>query len=141
MQTDQSSKIKVLSSIDPAAIYNSNGTKTGAVIDTAGFESLTFVTQTGVLTDGTWTTLVYGGNVANLSDEAVLTGASLIDPDLALAITIDSLAVRQGINIAKAGFRYYRIKATQAAASTGGFLCGIAILGSARFAPVALTPA
>lgn len=141
MHTDLSSEIKVLASIDPAAIYNSNGTKTGATIDAAGFDSLTFVTQTGVITDGTWTTKTYGGNASDMSDEAELTGSSLIDPNLSLAITVDSKAVRQGISIVQAGFRYYRCKATQAAATTGGFICQTAILAKPRIAPVALTPA
>jgi hypothetical protein len=47
MKTDLSSEILVKPSIDPAAIYNANGTKTGAIIDTQGYESLTFVLSVG----------------------------------------------------------------------------------------------
>jgi hypothetical protein len=137
MNTDQVTKMKVLTSIDPAVIYNSNGTKTGSTIDTAGYESLTFVFQTGVLTDGTWATQVFGGNASNMSDEAQLTGNNLINADLSEAITDDSVCKRQGVNVAAAGFRYYRMKATQAAATTGGYVAGLAILSNPRVMPVA----
>ncbi len=143
MKTDQSSEMKVLASIDPAVIYNSNGTKTGAIIDSAGFESLTFVLQTGVLTDGTWTSKVYAGAASNMSDEVEITvaGGGLISADSSLAITDDSVAERVGVNIAATGLRYYRQKATQAAATTGGYISGCAILSNPRFAPVSLTAA
>jgi hypothetical protein len=64
-----------------------------------------------------------------------LTGNNLIGADLSFAITDDSVTKRQGVNIAAANNRYYRMKATQAAATTGGFVAGVAILGKPRFAP------
>lgn len=135
MKTDLSSEILVKPSIDPAVIYAGNGTKTGAIIDTQGYEALTFVLQTGVLTDGTWTSGIYGSNDSGMAGEAQLTGNQIIGTDTAEAITDDSVCKREGVNIAAAGFRYYRQKATQASASTGGYLCGCAILGKPRFAP------
>ena len=137
MHTDIDSEIKVLSSIDPAVIYNGNGTKTGATIDTQGYEALEFVFTSGVLTDGTWTTQVFGSNASNMSGEVQLTGANLVSADLSFAITDDSVSKRQGVNVAAAGYRYYRMKATQASATTGGYVSGVAILAKPRFMAVA----
>jgi hypothetical protein len=138
MKTDQSSVIKLLPSIDPAVIYAANGTKTGATIDSAGYESLTFGIQTGVLTDGTLTSAVYGSAASDMTGEVQLTGNQLIGTDPTFAITDDSTVKRVGVNIAACPtYRYYRQKVTQAAASTGGYICGHAVLGNPRFAPVA----
>lgn len=138
MQTDQVTKLKLLESIAAAAIYAANGTKTGATIDSAGYESLTFALQSGALTDGTWTSAVYGSNDSGMAGEVQLTGTDLIGSDPSFAITDDNVLKSVGVNLAKLAqtYRYFRQKATQAAASTGGFLCGQAILGSPRFAPV-----
>lgn len=137
MRTDKSSEMLVKSSIDPAAIYNANGTKTGAIIDSQGYESLTFVLQTGVLTDGTWTTGIFGSAASDMTGEVQLTGNQIIGIDNAEAITDDSVCKREGVNLAatSALYRYYRHKATQAAATTGGFVAGLAILQSPRFSP------
>jgi len=135
MHTDLHSEILIKASIDPAAIYNANGTKTGAIIDTQGYESLEFALIAGVITDGTWTSGIYGSNDSGMAGEVQLSGNNIIGADLTFAITDDSVVKREGVNIAAAGFRYYRQKATQAAATTGGFLCGIAILARPRFAP------
>lgn len=140
MRTDQVSLLSVLPSTNPAAIYNSNGTLVGATIDTKGYHSLTFVTQSGVLTDGTWTQKIYGSNDSGMSGEVELTGVQLIGAEPAFAITEDGVCKRVGVNIPSVGYRYYRLKLTQAAASTGGFIAALAILGSPMVAPVAATP-
>lgn len=138
MKVDQASLIKPLNSTNAQAIYNSNGTLTGATIDTLGYNSLTFVTQTGVLTDGTWTQKVYGSNASDMSGEAEIIAPNLIGAEPTLAITDDAVCKRVGVLIENAGFRYYRLKLTQAAATTGGFISSMALLGNPAFAPVAL---
>lgn len=139
MKTDLATEISVLASIDPAAIYNSNGTKTGAIIDTQGYESLTFTLQSGVLTDGTWTSAVFASDDSGMSGEVDVSATCLIGATAgpSFAITDDSKVKRVGVNLALANKRYFRIKATQAAATTGGFMCGEAILAKPRYAPVA----
>jgi hypothetical protein len=136
------SKMKAVPCIDPAVIYNSNGTKTGAIINAAGYSGIEFVLTTGVLTDGTWTTAVYGSNDSGMAGEVQLTvdgGAhpGLISADLAIAITDDSITDRQGVDVDKAGFQYYRFKATQAAATTGGYISVAALLVNPHVMPVA----
>ncbi len=137
MKTDQSSVIKILPSIDPAVIYAANGTKTGAIINAAGYESLTFGIQTGVVTDGTLTSAIYGSADSGMAGEVQLTGNQLIGTDPSFAITDDSAVKRVGVNLAACPtYQYFRQKVTQAAASTGGYVCGHAVLGNPRFAPV-----
>lgn len=134
MRTDQSSTKRVLPCINPAAAITGNATTTGATIDSAGYESLTFVAQTGVVTDGTFTGQVWGGNASNMSDEVQLTAAELIGSNIAIATTDDGVCERVGVNIHAVGKRYYRLKMVQAGATTGGFLAASAILENPRFA-------
>lgn len=130
------SKILVKASIDPAAIYNSNGTKTGAIINAKGYAQVEFVLQTGVLTDGTWTDAIFGSNDSGMAGEVQLTTTTgLISADLTEVITDDSVCKRQGVDVEKAGFQYYRQKATQAAATIGGFISGLAILANPAVMP------
>jgi hypothetical protein len=132
------SKMKAVPCVDPAAIYNSNGTKTGATLDALGYSHIEFVTITGVLTDGTWTSAIFGSNAANMSGEVQLTSTTgLLGADLAIAITDDSATDRQGVDVHKAGYRYYRQKLTQASATTGGFIASAALLLNPAVMPVA----
>lgn len=135
MKTGQSSEILIKPSTAPAAAVTGNGSTVGATIDTQGYESLTFVVSTGVVTDGTFAGAVYGGNASNMSDEVQLTGTDLIGSDIAIATTDDGVCERVGVNIAKVAKRYYRLKLTQAGATSGGFVSAQAILGNPRFLP------
>lgn len=133
--------LKVVPCINPAAAITGNGVTTGATINAAGFESLTFVAQTGVVTDGTFTGQIFAGNASNMSDEAQLTAADLIGAPSANAVDIaaadDNVCERVGVNLQKVRKQYYRIKVTQAGATSGGFLAAHAILSQPRTAPVA----
>lgn len=137
MRTDQSSVKKILPSTAPAAAITGNGVTTGSTIDSQGFESLTFVASTGVITDGTFAGAIFGGNASNMSDEVQLTAAQLIGSDIAIATTDDGVCERVGVNIAAVGKRYYRLKLTQAGATSGGFISAQAILENPRFAATA----
>lgn len=136
MRTDQSSTIKVLPSLAPAAAVTANATVAGAIIDTKGYDSLTFVVSTGVVTDGTFAGKIYGDTAAGMGTEVELTGNQLIGSNIAIAITDDGVCERVGVNIqACNGFRYFRLKLTQAGASTGAFISHQAILGNPAIAP------
>jgi hypothetical protein len=135
MQTDKSSTKKVSPSTAPAAAVTGNGVTTGSTIDTQGFEALTFVVSTGVITDGTFTGEVFAGTLANMSDEVALTSADLIGSAPAIAATDDGVCERVGVNVAKVAKQYYRLKLTQAGATSGGFISAQAILEGPRFAP------
>lgn len=140
MHSDLSSEILVQPSINPAAIVNGNATTTGATINTSGYESLTFVLQSGVMTDGTLEGSVFGGNAANMSDEVQLAAADLIGsegtgPGIEILATEDNVTQRVGVNIARVAKQYYRLKVAQTGATTGGFFCASAILAKPRQAP------
>lgn len=129
--------LKFVPSTNPAAGITGNGVTTGATIDTKGFNGLTFNVQTGVVTDGTFTGQVFGGNASNMSDEVALTADQLIGSVSAIATTDDGVCERVGVNLAKVGKRYYRLKLTQAGATTGGFVAVQALLTMPNAAPVA----
>jgi hypothetical protein len=142
MNTDQSTSLLIKPCINPGAAITGNGTTTGATIDMSTapeFESLTFVVQTGTITDGSFAGAVYGGNASNMSDEVQLTGADLIGTDIALAATDDNKVARVGVNHARVNKQYYRLKLVQAGATSGGILGATAVLGNPRFKPTALT--
>lgn len=137
MQTDQSSKILVKSSTTPAAALTANGVTTGSTIDTLGFNSLTFVVHTGVVTDGTFAGVIYGDSASNMATEVALTGSDLIGSNIAIATTDDGVCERVGVNMAKVQgtYRYFRLKLTQAGATTGAFIAAQAILGNPAISP------
>lgn len=129
--------LKVVPSTTPAAAITGNAVTTGATIDTKGFNGLTFAVSTGVVTDGTFTGQVFGGNASNMSDEVALTADQLIGAAPAIATTDDGVCERVGVNLSRVGKRYYRLKLTQAGATSGGFLSAQAILTMPNAAPVA----
>lgn len=137
MRLDQSTTILPKVSLAPAAITTGNATVAGAIIDTQGFNSLTFVVMTGVVTDGTFSCVIYGDSASGMGTEVALTGSDLIGSVPAIAITDDGVCERVGVNLAKlAGtYRYFRLKLTQAGASTGGFVSHFAILGNPSIMP------
>lgn len=129
--------IKVVPSTAPAAAITGNGVTTGATIDAKGFNALTFVVSTGVITDGTFTGQIFGGNASDMSDEVAVAAADLIGAAPAIATTDDGVCERVGVNLAALRKRYYRLKLTQAGATSGGILSAQAILSQPSVAPVA----
>lgn len=129
--------IKVLPSTTPAAALTANGVTVGATIDTKDFNALTFVVSTGVVTDGTFTGQVFGGDASDMSDEVAVAAADLIGSAPAIATTDDGVCERVGVKLASVRKRYYRLKLTQAGATAGAFISAQAILSMPRSAPVA----
>lgn len=131
---DLHNNIKITPCVNPAAAITGNGTTTGATIDTQGFESLEFVVQSGVMTDGSIAWTVYEGDASNMSDEASVAAADLIGTAPTTAATDDGVCEKVGY---KGNKRYVRIKGVQSGATSGGFVAAVAIQGHARNAPVA----
>lgn len=129
--------LKVVPCIAPAAALTANGVTVGATIDAKDFNALTFVVSTGVVTDGTFAGVIFGGNAANMSDEVALTAAELIGAAPAIATTDDGVCERVGVHLGSVRKRYYRLKLTQAGATVGAFISAQAIQGMPRSAPVA----
>jgi hypothetical protein len=134
---DLHSNIKVSPAINPGAILT-DGTSTGATIDTKDYGSLEFVVVSGALTDGTFTCSLWESDDSGMSGETEVTAsASLLGSAIVLAgatAAHDNATNRIGYRGNK---RYVRIKVVRASTSTGGYLCAIAVQGHPRIAPVA----
>ena len=127
--------LKFTLAIGPVVITG-NGSTVGATIDTQSFGSLEFLLQSGVITDGGFTTEVYEGDAANMSDEALVADAELLgtEADASFIVSDDSTTKKIGYRGNK---RYVRLKLVQAGATTGGLMSVTAVQGRARNAPVA----
>ena len=112
----------------------SDTTTAGAIIDRDGFEALEILVFSGVLTDGAYELVIEDGDVANLSDAAVVASTFLLGVFTDLALTDDATIERIGYIGHK---RYVRISVITTGTTTSGFLAGAALLGSAKHAPVA----
>jgi len=131
---DLKNNISTLVGLDLAAISSST-TTVGNIIDTAGFESTTFVQAIGTLTDGTYTLLIEDGNDSGLSDAAAVADDFLIGTEAATVLSVSDTNSRIGYVGKK---RYVRASIVSATVTIGVAAAGvIAILGSAHSNPVA----
>ena len=98
------------------AVYTA--TKVGEIIDTQGYESLTFLIQSGTITTGTFTPKIEDG------DDAALADASDVDSDFLLGTIADAtFAATDDDTVKKIGVvskkRYVRITLTGASTPNG----------------------
>ena len=105
----------------------------GAIIDTAGYESLEYYIQSATLTDGTYTVQLFHGNDSGLSDATQVTG-ELILGSAAFALTEDNTVKRVGYIGKK---RYVRIRIVSTVVTTGGTISAVAVLGTPHHGPAA----
>ena len=115
---------------------STNTTTAGAIIDTLGYESVTFVLQSGTLTDGAYTPLIEDGDNSGLSDAAAVADDFLLGTEAgaAFALTDDNTTKRIGYVGKK---RYVRVSVVSTSVSSGGTLGGVCVLGSAITRPTA----
>tara|TARA_Y100001970_G_scaffold266398_1_gene355045 strand:+ start:7182 stop:7583 length:402 start_codon:yes stop_codon:yes gene_type:complete len=107
---------------------SSDTTTNGVIIDTAGYESILFIIQSGTITDGTYTSLIQEGDDSGLSDAASVADADLTNTEasIAFAATDDNTSK----SIAYVGDkRYVRLNIVSASTSSGGTLSAVAIKG------------
>lgn len=108
-----------------------DATTNGAIIDTAGFESVEFVLQTGTVTAGTVTPALQDGNDAALADAAAVAADDVLGAFVTLSASNGTTRVGY---VGKK--RYVRLDVVTAGGAnlvTGA----VAVLGSPRVAPVA----
>lgn len=108
-------------------------TTNGVIIDTQGYESVTFIFQAGTLSDGTYTPLIQDGDDSGLSDAAAVSDTFLIGTESAAALDTSNTVSRIGYVGKK---RYVRFNAVSASTSSGGTLGAVVVLGSAKHNPV-----
>lgn len=128
---DLKNNIVEVNALDIQAI-STDTTTAGEIIDTQGFESITFVAQAGTLTDGTYTVKVEVGDNSALSDAADATTDELIGSLPALSAS--NAVGRVGVLTGK---RYVRLSLVSTSTSTGGTLGAVAIKGHAALGATA----
>ncbi|MCA1971249.1 MAG: hypothetical protein LDL44_00275 [Caenispirillum sp.] len=137
---DLMNSIHPLVALAPVVVAD-NTAQVGTVIDTAGFNSLTFVLATGTLadTDATFAVLVEEGDEADLSDAAAVADADLIGTEALAGFDFaDDGATRK---IGYAGYkRYVRLTVTPTGNSGNAPLAAIAVLGHPASQPTANPP-
>jgi hypothetical protein len=109
-------------------------TTEGEIIDTYGYESLTYVLYSQAITDGDYAPVIEVGNESDLSD------AEAIDSDFLLGALADASFASSDANSTKrigvvSEKRYIRLSIASTNTSTGGTLGATALLGHPRRAP------
>lgn len=140
MLRDLCNNIHVLRAISPVVVTD-NTAQVSQIIDTAGYESLTFAINTGTLSDAdaTVTALVEDGDAANLSDAAAVDDQFLIGTEVLASFQFDDDNETRKIGYTGTK-RYVRLTLTPAA-NTGNIPVGaIAILGHPVKRPTANPP-
>ncbi|MBC3889508.1 hypothetical protein GH810_14435 [Acetobacterium paludosum] len=131
---DMYNNIKQQNAFNSQAI-TTNTTVNGEIIDTAGFNSLTFIVKAGTITDGDYAVSLMEGDNAALTDAALVADADLLGLEAGASFTADTddnKTTRIGYRGNK---RYVRLSITTTNVTTGGAISAVAILGNPQFAP------
>lgn len=130
---DLHNNIESRPSANPAAAITGNATVNEATINRDGYESIEWVIQSGVITDGQFAYQVWAGDASNMSDEAQVTAPELLGTAPTFVATTDNNKSK------KVGYcgpkQYARLKRVQSGATSGGFMASQAILGRPKNAP------
>lgn len=128
---DLKNNIHVTKALNIAAISSST-TTAGVEIDTAGYESVTFVIESGAYTDGTFTPLVQESDTSG-SYSGSVADADLIGTEADAALSAAHGRSLVGYNGKK---RYVKLSIVSTSVSSGATVGATAILGHARHNPV-----
>ena len=135
MEHDLTSKIKIVQALDSAAASGTTP-EVGDIIDTKGYESLTYVVQTGAVTDaGTAAGIVASfteDDAAGMGSATTVPAAQVLGSISILLDTDDDKVFRVGIIGKK---RYQKITLT-GTTGTDAVVSAIAILGNPYSMPV-----
>jgi hypothetical protein len=135
MLQDLCSDIKVVRGLSPV-VATDNTALVSQIVDTAGYESLTWIIQTGTLADAdaTFAVTMHHGDASDLSDAAAVTSDDLIGT-LALAsftFADDNKQRKLGYKGTK---RYVRLTITPSNNTGDAPIAVAAILGHPRLCP------
>ena len=124
-QFDTASTLDPRVGLNTAAI-TSNTTTNGVIIDTQGYNSLTFLLNVGARTDGTYTPTIQHGDAANLSDATTVGADDLIG-------TFAGAAISAANTVRKIGYvgnrRYVRLGVVSTTVTSGATVGATAVLG------------
>lgn len=130
---DLKTKINDVIALNSASI-TSDTTTVGNEIDTAGYESITFIPSVGTVTDGTYTPSITecdtsGGTFTAVAD------ADLIGTESDAALSASNTSARIGY-VGKKRYVKFSVVSASTTSGTTGATC-MAVLGSPKHAPVA----
>ena len=138
---DNFNEINVKRVLSPASVAD-NTAQVGEIVDSKGFNSLTYLIATGSLADAdaTFTVLLEDGDAANLSDAAAVADAYLLGTE-----ALSSFIFSDDNKCFKLGYignkRYTRLTITPGANASAALLSAVAVLGEAQIQPTANPPA
>ena len=143
MRQDLCNNIHPVRAISPAAAGTDNTAMVSQIIDTAGYDSLTFVINIGANTDAnaTFTVLVEDGDVSTLTDNAAVADNQLIGTEALAGFTYaDDNELRKIGYLG--GKRYVRLTITPSGNDAGNiYVDAVALLGHPFTAPTSNPPA
>jgi len=129
MKRDMKTLIKNVKAFAPAVV-STDATTAGEIIDTKGFESITFLLQ-GTITAGDITPLIQDGDDAALGDAANVVDDFLIGTEAAAKLITTTTESKIGYVGKK---RYVRLSAVSANSCNIVFACQ-AVLGNSEINP------
>ena len=138
---DNFNEINVKRVLSPASVAD-NTAQVGEIVDSKGFNSLTYLIATGSLADAdaTFTVLLEDGDAANLSDAAAVADAYLLGTE-----ALSSFIFSDDNKCFKLGYignkRYTRLTITPGGNASAALLSAVAVLGEAQIQPTANPPA
>jgi len=138
---DNFNEINVKRVLSPASVAD-NTAQVGEIVDSKGFNSLTYLIATGSLADAdaTFTVLLEDGDASNLADAVAVADAYLLGTE-ALASFIfsdDNKCFKLGYIGNK---RYTRLTITPGGNASAALLSAVAVLGEAQIQPTVNPPA
>ena len=138
---DQMNDLHPKRAISPVSVSD-NTAQVSQIIDTAGYEALTFVIAAGSLadSDATFAVLVEDGDASNLSDAAEVDDAYLIGTEALAGFQFDDDNEPRKIGY-KGTKRYVRLTITPSGNASEALLSCVAILGKPTSGPTANPPA
>ena len=138
---DNFNEINVKRVLSPASVAD-NTAQVGEIVDSKGFNSLTYLIATGSLADAdaTFTVLLEDGATANLADAAAVADAYLLGTE-----ALSSFIFSDDNKCFKLGYignkRYTRLTITTGGNASAALLSAVAVLGEAQIQPTANPPA
>jgi hypothetical protein len=138
---DNFNEINVKRVLSPASVAD-NTAQVGEIVDSKGFNSLTYLIATGSLADAdaTFTVLLEDGATANLADAAAVADAYLLGTE-----ALSSFIFSDDNKCFKLGYignkRYTRLTITPGGNASAALLSAVAVLGEAQIQPTANPPA
>lgn len=138
---DLCNNVHPLRCISPQAAVTDNTAFVGQIIDSRGYDSLTYLIQTGSLADAdaTFVVLLEHGDAANLSDAAAVPDSALIGTEALAGFQFDDDNETRKLGY-KGSKRYTRLTITPANNAGNAFVSAIALLGHPNNAPTANPP-